>query len=90
MKINDGGGVESEDGEIEVLEIPFNEAIEIFNKVIKTIKTNIYSETCLLRLFPILETLHISTHLRTENFHLGLFPGLYDHPLQRYSLDEKR
>ena len=34
MKINDGGGVESEDEEIEVLEVPFKEALEM----VKTFK----------------------------------------------------
>ena len=27
-------------------------------------------------------------HLHTNNIHLNLFPGLYDHPLQRYSLEK--
>ena len=31
MKVNDGGGVESEDEEIEVLELPFQEAIQMMN-----------------------------------------------------------
>ena len=31
MKVNDGGGVASEDEEIEVLEIPFKEAIQMMN-----------------------------------------------------------
>ena len=31
MKVNDGGGVESEDEEIEVLEMPFTEAIKMMN-----------------------------------------------------------
>ena len=40
MKINDGGGVESEDEEIEVLEIPFNKALEMVNTFkIKDAKT---------------------------------------------------
>lgn len=40
MKINDGGGIESEDEEIEVLEIPFTEAIEMVNTFkIKDAKT---------------------------------------------------
>ena len=40
MKINDGGGVESEDEEIEVLEIPFNDALEMVNTFkIKDAKT---------------------------------------------------
>lgn len=40
MKVNDGGGVESEDEEIEVMELPFQEAVEmIFNGEIKDAKT---------------------------------------------------
>lgn len=40
MKINDGGGIESEDEEIEVLKIPFTEAIEMVNTFkIKDAKT---------------------------------------------------
>lgn len=40
MKINDGGGVESEDEEIEVLELPFSEAIQMMNNFeIKDAKT---------------------------------------------------
>ena len=31
MKVNDGGGVESEDEEIEVMELPFQEAIQMMN-----------------------------------------------------------
>lgn len=31
MKVNDGGGVDSEDEDIEVLEIPFEEAIQMMN-----------------------------------------------------------
>ena len=32
QKINDGGGLESEDEEIEVLEIQFSEAVEMIKK----------------------------------------------------------
>ena len=27
-------------------------------------------------------------HLYAKTFHMSLFPGLYDHPLQRYSLEK--
>ena len=40
MKLNDGGGVESEDEEIEVMELPFQEAVKMmFNGEIKDAKT---------------------------------------------------
>ena len=29
-------------------------------------------------------------HLHAKTFHMSLFPGLYDHPLQRYSLEKNR
>ena len=29
-------------------------------------------------------------HLQANTFHMSLFPGLYDHPLQRYSLEKNR
>ena len=29
-------------------------------------------------------------HLQAKTFHMSLFPGLYDHPLQRYSLEKNR
>ena len=40
MKINEGGGLDSEDEEIEVLELPFSKALEMMgNEKIKDAKT---------------------------------------------------
>ena len=52
-------------------------------------KTAIFGHFCQIRPFPVIESGQNcqKAHLLAKTFHMSLFPGLYDHPLQRYSLE---
>ena len=45
-----------------------------------------------IRPFPVAESGQNcqKAHLQVKTFHMSLFTGLYDHPLQRYSLEKNR
>ena len=45
-----------------------------------------------IRPFPVAESGQNfqKAHLQAKTFHMSLFPGLYDHSLQRYSLEKNR
>ena len=45
-----------------------------------------------IRPFPVAESGQKcqKAHLQAKTFHMSLFPGLYDNPLQRYSLEKHR
>ena len=45
-----------------------------------------------IRPFPVAESGQNfqKAHLQAKTFHMSLFPGLYDHPLQKYSLEKNR
>ena len=51
-------------------------------------KTAVFEHFGLIRHFR-RSNLAQTTHLHTKKFHLSRFPGLYDHPLPRYSLEKK-
>ena len=53
-------------------------------------KTAVFEYFDLIRSFPVAESGQNcqKTHLQTKPFHMSIFPGLYDHPLQRNSLEK--
>ena len=55
-------------------------------------KTAICGHFGQIRPFPVAESDQKcqKAHLQAKTFHMSLFPGLYDHPLQRYSLEKNR